>query len=128
MDAIEAAARALYERERERANHCSDILSKAAGKPIKDHMEPWEECRKFYLEDARVALEAAVDQMGWPEIHAFHAEMRKGQGIYEDAGGFFMRGLRRLFGLPQIDEEVITYQRAARAMLANGQSASSEAK
>lgn len=117
MDAIEAAARALYERERERANHCSDILTIAAGKPVKDHMEPWEECREFYLGDARAAMEAAVDQMGWPEIKAYQYEMSRGQGIYEDAGGYFMRGLRRLFGLPQIDEEVITYQRAARAMI-----------
>lgn len=65
----------------------------------------------------RDALETAVGRMGWPEIHAYHAEMRKGQGIYEDAGGYIMRGLRRLFGLAQEDEEIITYRRAAKAMV-----------
>lgn len=62
-------------------------------------------------------LASAVDRMGWPEIHAFQDEMRKGQSIYEDAGGYFMRGLRRLFGLPSPDYEVVSYRRAARAML-----------
>lgn len=114
---LEAAARALYEREAERARHCEAILSRASGKPIKDTMEPWGEVRDLYIEDARAALEAAVAGMGWPEIHAYRAEMRRGQSIYEDAGGYFMRGLRRLFGLPQIDEEVITYKRAAAAMI-----------
>jgi hypothetical protein len=117
MTPIEAAARALYEREKERANLCNEILSKAAGKPIIDHMEPWEECSVVYTGDAVAALEAAVDQMGWPEIHAFNAEKRKGQGIYEDAGGYLMRCFRRLFGLPEQDEEVISYQKALRAMI-----------
>ncbi len=69
--------------------------------------------------DERDALEAAIDRMGWAEIHAFEAEMRKGQGIYEDAGGYIMRGLRRLFGLPEKKDEIITYQKAARAMVAS---------
>lgn len=74
----------------------------------------------------RELLESAVDRMGWPEIHAFQAEMRKGQSIYEDAGGYFMRGLRRLFGLPQIDEEIITYRRAAMAMVEEAARATSK--
>lgn len=70
------------------------------------------------IDDAeRQALERAIDRMGWPEIHAFTDERRKGQSIYEDAGGYLMRCLRRLFGLPTPDEEVISYQRAARAMI-----------
>lgn len=117
MDVIEATARALYECERQRAMTCEAVLSKAAGKPVKDTMEPWEDCRDIYISDARAALEAAVNQMGWPEINAYRAEMRKGQDIYEDAGGYFLRAIRRLFGLPEKDEEVITYQRAARAMI-----------
>lgn len=68
-------------------------------------------------ESERRVLEAAIDRMGWPEIRAFRAELAKGQGIYEDAGGYLMRCYRRLFGLPEIDREVITYQRAARAMV-----------
>lgn len=66
----------------------------------------------------RQILEAAVDRMGWPEIRAYQTELRKGQDIYEDAGGFFMRALRRLFGLPNPYSEVVTYQDAARAMIA----------
>lgn len=70
-------------------------------------------------ESEREILERAIARMGWPEIHAFQDEMRKGQGVREDAGGFIMRGLRRLFGLPQKDEdrEILTYQRAAKAMI-----------
>jgi hypothetical protein len=64
------------------------------------------------------ALEAAAERMGWPEIHAFHDELRKGQDYREDAGGFMMRAIRRLFGLPSPGSEVETYQDAARAMIA----------
>lgn len=64
------------------------------------------------------ALDAAVDRMGWPEIHAFQDELRKGQDYREDAGGFMMRAIRRLFGLPSPVSEVETYQDAARAMIA----------
>lgn len=64
------------------------------------------------------ALEDAVDRMGWPEIHAFQDELRKGQDYREDAGGFMMRAIRRLFGLPSPGSEVETYQDAARAMVA----------
>src|SRR5688572_113482 len=64
-----------------------------------------------------IALENAISRMGWPEIRAFQEELRKGQSIYEDAGGYFMRGFRRLFGLPQSDEAVLTYRRAAKAMV-----------
>lgn len=69
-------------------------------------------------EHERELLEQAIGRMGWPEIHAFRAEMAKGQGVCEDAGGYLMRCYRRLFGLPQLDEEIISYQRAARAMVA----------
>lgn len=66
----------------------------------------------------REILEAAIDRMGWPEIHAFQEELRRGQDIREDAGGFMMRAIRRLFGLPSPHSEVVTYQQAARAMIA----------
>jgi hypothetical protein len=65
------------------------------------------------------ALEDAVERMGWPEIHAFQNELRKGQDYREDAGGFMMRAIRRLFGLPAPAETVVTYQEAARAMVAH---------
>lgn len=62
-------------------------------------------------------LEAAIDRMGWDEIHAFNAELCKGQSIYEDAGGFMLRAIRRLFGLKHDRDEVVTYQEAARALI-----------
>jgi hypothetical protein len=65
----------------------------------------------------RSLLEAAVDRMGWPEIHAFQNELRKGQDYREDAGGFMMRAIRRLFGLPAPQEDVVNYQQAAKAMI-----------
>jgi len=69
----------------------------------------------------REILEAAIDKMGWPEIHAFKDELRRGQDIREDAGGFMMRAIRRLFGLPSPYSEITTYQQATRAMLAAAQ-------
>lgn len=71
------------------------------------------------IDDAeKTGAARAVDRMGWPEINAFHEDMARGQSIYEDAGGFMLRCIRRLFGLPPLpDREVVTYQEAARAML-----------
>jgi len=63
----------------------------------------------------REALEEAIDRMGWPEIHAFEDELRKGQGVREDAGGFMLRAIKALFGLKP--DTVETYRDAMRAML-----------
>jgi len=64
----------------------------------------------------REALENAINRMGWDEIHAFQNELRKGQDIYEDAGGFFMRAIKALFGIKPTDT-VTAYQDAARALV-----------
>jgi len=61
-------------------------------------------------------LEAAIDEMGWTEIDAYYDERRKGQSIYEDAGGYMLRCLGRLFGVKPKDE-IINYQQAAKAMI-----------
>lgn len=68
------------------------------------------------LSEAEV-LERAVARMGWDEIWAFQAELRKGQDVREDAGGFMMRAIRRLFGLPEIDRTIETHQAAARRLV-----------
>src|SRR5690606_27629603 len=76
------------------------------------------------IDDAeRRACEQAIERMGWPEIHAFRAELQRGQSVYEDAGGFFLRAIRRLFGLP-VRDTVVTYQDAARAALAKAEAQS----
>jgi len=73
------------------------------------------------LTDEELAvLERAIDRMGWAEIDAFNAEFRRGQDIYEDAGGFFIRAIKRLFGLPGRDQ-VTTYKDAMRAMVKKAQ-------
>jgi hypothetical protein len=64
----------------------------------------------------RAALERALDRMGWPEIDAFNAEIRKGQDVYEDGGGYFMRAIKALFGIKPRDP-MLTYQEAARALI-----------
>ena len=69
-------------------------------------------------------LERAIERMGWKQIHAYEAEMRKGQDIYEDAGGFIIRGLACLFGVKPNKPTIQTYQDAARAMITDGHSSS----
>lgn len=64
----------------------------------------------------RKALYNALDKMGWPEIKAFQNELAVGQGIFEDAGGYFMRCIKRLFGVAP-EEEVTTYTKATRALI-----------
>lgn len=59
-------------------------------------------------------LEQAIDRMGWPEIHAFNE--RLSQDVYEDAGGFMLRKIKRLFGIRR--DPILTYQDAARALVA----------
>ncbi|WCS27977.1 hypothetical protein LOK46_14470 [Methylobacterium sp. NMS14P] len=67
--------------------------------------------------DEAAALERAIERMGWPEIRTFEAELARGQDVAEDAGGFMLRAVRKLFGLPAPKASVITYQQAARAMV-----------
>lgn len=64
----------------------------------------------------REILFNAVDKMGWDEINAYHAELKQGHAIYEDAGSFFMRAIKRLFGIAPRDE-LRTYQKATRALI-----------
>jgi hypothetical protein len=63
-------------------------------------------------------LEDAIDSMGWEEINAFHEEISKGQSVREDGGGYWLRCIKRLFGLPS-KGTIETYQFAVRKMLPN---------
>lgn len=56
-----------------------------------------------------------IEDIGWPEIHAFQEELRKGQGVREDGGGFFARCIMSLFG--RKSDPVETYQKAAERLL-----------
>ncbi len=67
--------------------------------------------------DEAAVLERAIEAMGWPQIRAFEEELARGQDVCEDAGGFMLRAVRRLFGLPSPKASVLTYQAAARAMV-----------
>ena len=55
------------------------------------------------------------DHLGWPDIHRFHDELNRGQGIREDGGGFFVRAIMALLG--KKPDPVETYQEAARRLL-----------
>lgn len=51
------------------------------------------------IEDAELwAVERAISRMGWHEIRAYEDEWLKGQQD-DDAGGYFLRCLSRLFGV-----------------------------
>ena len=76
------------------------------------------------LEDARFVarqLDAMgytlirAEDIGWPEIRAFQDELRKGQDVREDGGGFFVRCIMALFG--RRPDPVETYQQAAERLL-----------
>jgi len=56
-----------------------------------------------------------AEDIGWPEIRAFQEELRAGQGVREDAGGFLVRCIMRLFG--RKNDTVETYQQAAQRLL-----------
>lgn len=66
--------------------------------------------------DTAPVIDAAIERMGWPEINAFNDELHKGQGIYEDAGGYFIRCIKALFGV-QPRDPVVTYREAAEALV-----------
>lgn len=67
--------------------------------------------------DEAAVLDRAIERMGWPEIRAYEAELARGQDVAEDAGGFMLRALRRLFGLPPNRSRIQTYRDAARALV-----------
>lgn len=64
----------------------------------------------------RQILCEALERIGWNEIKAFKDELRKGQSIYEDAGGYFKRSISRLFGIAP-REEAVTYKQAAQKII-----------
>lgn len=53
--------------------------------------------------------------IGWEDIQRFQAALRAGQGVEEDAGGFFARCIQTLLGIPT--DPVTPYREAARQML-----------
>ena len=57
-----------------------------------------------------------ADDIGWPHIHAFQGELRKGQGVREDGGGFFARCIMALLG--KRPDPVENYQQAVARLLA----------
>ena len=55
----------------------------------------------------------------WEDIRRFQSALKGGQSINEDAGGFFARCIRALFGItPEENDEVTSYRRAADELLA----------
>lgn len=60
------------------------------------------------------------DDLGWPDIERFNAELHKGQDVYEDAGGYMIRAIMALFGKKA--DPVMNYRQAASALLQNAKS------
>ena len=56
-----------------------------------------------------------AEDIGWPEIRAFQEELRHGQGVQEDGGGFFVRCIMALLG--RKPDPVENYQQAAARLL-----------
>jgi hypothetical protein len=56
-----------------------------------------------------------AQDIGWPEIRAFQEELRHGQGVREDGGGFFVRCIMALFR--RKPDPVENYQQAAARLL-----------
>lgn len=56
---VERVAKALYDSESRRADQCVSILTDALGKPVTGlRIEPWGDCEKSFMDDARIAIEA----------------------------------------------------------------------
>lgn len=102
--------------------HWSNVANAAACRRIANRLAapPASTYPDAGAEGEMAAVERAIDRMGWAEIHAFQAELRRGQDIYEDAGGFMLRAIKALFGVKRADP-ITTYQDAARAMLATSE-------
>lgn len=58
------------------------------------------EWKEIYGACSKDAVDCLAEDMGWPEIHAFNAELKRGQDIYEDGGGYFRRCILALMGRP----------------------------
>jgi hypothetical protein len=59
QEVVHAVARALYKREKQRADNCDEVFAAARGVPVgKPTMEPWEEVEEMYLGDAKAAINA----------------------------------------------------------------------
>jgi hypothetical protein len=65
---------------------------------------------KRHIDDA---VESLISHMGWEQVKAFQNEMRRGQ-LYEDAGGYFIRAIGKLFGARGRYDELDIYKRAAK--------------
>lgn len=58
------------------------------------------------------------DDIGWEDVQRFQDALRAGQGVEEDAGGFFARCIKALLGIRT--DPVTPYRRAVRRMLEGG--------
>lgn len=56
-----------------------------------------------------------AEDIQWSDIRRFQGELNRGQGVYEDAGGFLVRCIMALFG--KRHDPVETYQEAADRLL-----------
>lgn len=60
-DLVEKCARALWQRESERAALCDDALSSVRGQAIKPTMDPFDAHREMWIGDALAVIDALAD-------------------------------------------------------------------
>ncbi len=65
-------------------------------------------------EKVQEVLDCAINNMTWDNIGAYNKEIKRGQ-IYEDAGGYLLRCIGRLFGAKYYSLKY--YQNAVRKMI-----------
>lgn len=68
-------------------------------------------------EKVKQVLEAYTDNLSWDQLHEYHKELRKGQCVREDAGGYVIRTIKALFGCKINRDELETHQDAVRRLI-----------
>lgn len=66
-----------------------------------------------------VEMEEVFGRINQSDLDRFWAEMRKGQSVYEDAGGYLVRCYAALMGLET--EDHLTYAKATEILLDGGE-------
>lgn len=72
-------------------------------------------CR-ISTEQAQQVINAAIDEMGWDEVNAYHAELIFGQNE-DDAGGYILRCIGKLLGAHGRYDELASHKIALQAAL-----------
>lgn len=93
-DLVEKCARALWQRERERATHCDDVLSSIKGQAIKPTMDPFDEHRDMWVGDALAVIDALADGVSDEMVEVFLKSIKLDQSINDAVAAKFMTSMQ----------------------------------